>query len=65
MKQVTSRPYYLLGLFLDPEDGVTCSPEISVDFQRTIRCHMQKIELFITTVVRTSDPTQCNVCMVT
>jgi hypothetical protein len=35
----------------------TCSSETSVDFQRTTRVISQKIELFITTAVRTSNPT--------
>jgi hypothetical protein len=40
MKQVTSRTSYLLGLFLDLEDGATFSFEISVDFQQIIRLHI-------------------------
>jgi hypothetical protein len=34
------------------------SSETSVDFERTTRRYTQKIELFITTVVRTSKPVQ-------
>jgi hypothetical protein len=44
----------LFGFFFDPEDGGNMFPKTSADFQRATR---QKIELLITTTVRTSNPT--------
>jgi hypothetical protein len=45
----------LLGLFFDPEDEG--SSGTSVDFNRLHGIMFQKRELFIITVVRTSNPT--------
>jgi hypothetical protein len=49
---------FLLGLFFDLKIEVTCSSETSVDFLHITRHYIQ--ELFITTAVRTSDPTKVN-----
>jgi hypothetical protein len=45
---------FLLALFFDPQKEATSPFETSVDFHGVI---FQKIDLFMTTAVRTSDPT--------
>jgi hypothetical protein len=52
MKQATS-----LALSLTLKTGAICSSETSVDFRRTTRRYIPEPEFFITTAVRTSDPT--------
>jgi hypothetical protein len=45
----------LLGLLFNTDGGGQRSSEILVDFQRTTGRYNQKIELFITTAMRTSN----------
>jgi hypothetical protein len=51
---MVSYPAYSSTLLME----AICASETSVDFQRTTRLISQKIALFITTAVRTSDPTR-------
>jgi hypothetical protein len=49
---------FLLGLFVDPEDGVDMfPPKRRLTLNRLHGVISQKTVLFITTAVRTSDPT--------
>jgi hypothetical protein len=49
---------FLLGLFFDPEDGGDMFPQnVYLTFNGLHGIVSQKRELFITTAVRTSDPT--------
>jgi hypothetical protein len=48
---ISASKQFLLGLFVESEDKVTCYSETLLDFQRTT----QKIHLFINIDVRTSD----------
>jgi hypothetical protein len=49
------RAGFFLGLFFDPEDGGDVPPKRRFTFNRLHNVVSQKIELFITTAVRTSN----------
>jgi hypothetical protein len=49
---------FLLGLFFDPEDGGDVPPKRRLTFNRLHGIISQKTVFFITTAVRTSNPTQ-------
>jgi hypothetical protein len=53
---------FLLGLFFDPEDGGDMFPKRRLTFNGLHGVISQKIVLFITTAVRTSNPTKSILC---
>jgi hypothetical protein len=57
---VASRAGFLLGLFFDPEDRGDVPPKRLLTFKGLHSVISQKIELFITTAVGTSNPTSFN-----
>jgi hypothetical protein len=50
--------YFLLGLFFCPENGEHVPPKRRLTFKTLYGGISQRIELFITTAVRTSNPAE-------
>jgi hypothetical protein len=51
---------FLLGLLLDPEDGEDILPKYLVTFTELHAVIFQKIERFVATALRTSNPSLCS-----
>jgi hypothetical protein len=49
---------FLLGLFFDPEDGGYVTPKRRLALNNLYGVISQKLVLFMTTALRTSNPTQ-------